>query len=250
MARPCGVRWASMRSAGTALISSSNAEQAPATHYNPDQIARHADLSINGGPIRRILLPTTFHFNDFRELAVPVTLKKGTNRLTSTAEELPDFDGDTYNQYDQRSPYARVIDGVAVTQLAKKQPAETAGCRRAPPRRVGPSEVVVGEVLAPDTRWEPVRSCPPTRFPTCFDGTGVSVGVHAAGRTGCTCRGDGGVRQRAGQKREQQAVLNGTGGKTIGRLRGTWAVSLDDAPERISRRFPQAARAARLRPVH
>ncbi|WP_128376486.1 cellulosome protein [Streptomyces cavernae] len=98
----------------------SNAEQAPATHYNPDPIARHADLSVNGGPARRVLFPTTFHFNDFRDLTVPVTLKKGTNRLTFTAEELPDFDGDTYNQYDQRSPYAPVIDRIAVTPLSQK----------------------------------------------------------------------------------------------------------------------------------
>lgn len=95
----------------------SNAEQAPATHYNPDPIARHADLSVNGGPARRVLFPTTFHFNDFRDLTVPVTLKKGTNRLTFTAAELPDFNGDTYNQYDQRSPYAPVIDQIAVTPL-------------------------------------------------------------------------------------------------------------------------------------
>lgn len=98
----------------------SNAEQAPATHYNPDPIARHADLSVNGGPARRVLFPTTFHFNNFWELTVPVTLKKGTNRLTFTAQELPDFNGDTYNQYDQRSPYAPVIDRVAVTPLAGK----------------------------------------------------------------------------------------------------------------------------------
>jgi hypothetical protein len=96
----------------------SNAEQAPATHYNPDPIARHADLSINAGPARRVLFPTTFHFNNFWDLTVPVTLKKGTNRLTFTAEELPDFDGDTYNQYDQRSPYAPVIDHIAVTPLS------------------------------------------------------------------------------------------------------------------------------------
>ncbi|KOG41814.1 cellulosome protein [Streptomyces resistomycificus] len=100
----------------------SNAEQAPATHYNPDPIARHADLSVNGGPARRVLFPTTFHFNNFWELTVPTTLKKGTNRLTFTADELPDFDGDTYNQYDQRSPYAPVVDRVAVTPLATKQP--------------------------------------------------------------------------------------------------------------------------------
>ncbi|MBB5799616.1 cellulosome protein [Streptomyces caelestis] len=98
----------------------SNAEQAPATHYNPDPIARHADLSVNGAPARRVLFPTTFHFNNFWDLTVPVTLEKGTNRLTFTAEELPDFDGDTYNQYDQRSPYAPVIDRVAVTPLAAK----------------------------------------------------------------------------------------------------------------------------------
>ncbi|MBZ3905397.1 carbohydrate-binding protein [Streptomyces griseiscabiei] len=98
----------------------SNAEQAPATHYNPDPIARHADLSVNGEPARQILFPTTFHFNSFRDLTVPVSLKKGTNRLTFTAEELPDFNGDTYNQYDQRSPYAPVIDQVAVTPLTEQ----------------------------------------------------------------------------------------------------------------------------------
>jgi hypothetical protein len=98
----------------------SNAEQAPATHYNPDPIARHADLSVNGGAAHRLLFPTTFHFNNFWELTVPVTLKKGTNRLTFTAEELPDFNGDTYNQYDQRSPYAPVIDRIAVTPLTER----------------------------------------------------------------------------------------------------------------------------------
>ncbi|MGA5200686.1 cellulosome protein [Streptomyces variegatus] len=97
----------------------SNAEQAPATHYNPDPIARHSDLSVNGGTTRRILFPTTFHFNSFRDLTVPVTLKKGTNRLTFTAQELPDFNGDSYNQYDQRSPYAPVIDQVTVTPLSE-----------------------------------------------------------------------------------------------------------------------------------
>ncbi|MFH9610220.1 cellulosome protein [Streptomyces sp. NPDC017448] len=96
----------------------SNAEQAPATHYNPDPVARHADLSVNGAAGRRLLFPTTFHFNNFWELSVPVTLRQGTNRLSFTADELPDFDGDTYNQYDQRSPYAPVIDQVAVTPLS------------------------------------------------------------------------------------------------------------------------------------
>jgi hypothetical protein len=75
---------------------------------------------VNGEAARRVLFPTTFHFNDFRELTVPVTLKKGTNRISFTAEELPDFDGTTYNQYDQRSPYAPVIDRIAITPLTEK----------------------------------------------------------------------------------------------------------------------------------
>ncbi|MGX9891013.1 hypothetical protein [Streptomyces sp. NPDC002276] len=46
--------------------------------------------------------PTAFHFNAFRELTVPVTLKKGSNQLTFAAEKLPDFYGDTYNPYETR----------------------------------------------------------------------------------------------------------------------------------------------------
>lgn len=99
----------------------SNGEQAPATHYNPDPVARHADLRVNDGPARRVLFPTTFHFNNFWELTVPVTLREGVNRLTFTSQELPDFDGDTFNPYGQRSPYAPVIDRVAVTPLARRQ---------------------------------------------------------------------------------------------------------------------------------
>nr|WP_151478031.1 cellulosome protein [Streptomyces albicerus] len=96
----------------------SNGEQPPATHYNPDPVCRHADISVNGTKPRRVLFPTTLHFNNFWDLTVPVTLKKGTNTLTFTADELPDFDGDTSNQYQQRSPYAPVIDQVTVTPLA------------------------------------------------------------------------------------------------------------------------------------
>ncbi|MFJ6086665.1 cellulosome protein [Streptomyces sp. NPDC092369] len=99
----------------------SNGEQAPATHYNPDPICRHADISVNfadeAAP-HRVLFPTTFHFNDFRHLSVPVTLHEGTNTLTFTADELPDFDGRSTNPYGQRSAYAPVIDQVTVTPLA------------------------------------------------------------------------------------------------------------------------------------
>ncbi|MDH6219186.1 hypothetical protein M2283_006520 [Streptomyces pseudovenezuelae] len=96
----------------------SNGEQAPATHYNPDPICRHADISVNGAAPHRALFPTTFHFNDFRRLSVPVTLDEGTNTLAFTADELPDFDGQSRNPYGQRSAYAPVIDQVTVTRLA------------------------------------------------------------------------------------------------------------------------------------
>jgi hypothetical protein len=96
----------------------SNAEEAPATHYNPDPVARHADISVNGGDPTRVRFPTTFHFNNFWELTVPLDLQAGENTLTFTSEELPNFDGETYNQYQQRSRYAPVIDQLTVAPLA------------------------------------------------------------------------------------------------------------------------------------
>ncbi|QNP68930.1 cellulosome protein [Streptomyces roseirectus] len=96
----------------------SNGEQAPSTHYNPDPLCRHADLSVNGGEPWRVLFPTTFHFNNFDDLSLPVTLRQGVNTLTFTADELPDFDGTSYNAYGQRSAFAPVLDNVTVTPLA------------------------------------------------------------------------------------------------------------------------------------
>ncbi|MFI6559079.1 cellulosome protein [Streptomyces sp. NPDC050534] len=95
----------------------SNGEQAPATHYNPDPVCRHADISVNEAAPHRALFPTTFHFNNFWNLSVPVTLNQGTNTITFTADELPDFDGRSRNAYGQRSAYAPVIDQVTVTPL-------------------------------------------------------------------------------------------------------------------------------------
>jgi len=96
----------------------SNGEQPPSTHYNPDPVCRHADISVDGDVAQRVLFPTTFHFNNFWNLSVPVTLRQGLNTLTFTADELPDFAGDTRNEFGQRSAYAPVIDQVTVTPLA------------------------------------------------------------------------------------------------------------------------------------
>ncbi|MFK4104910.1 cellulosome protein [Streptomyces sp. NPDC019531] len=97
----------------------SNGEQPASTHYNPDPVCRHADISVNGAPPHRVLFPTTFHFNNFWSLSVPVTLRPGLNTLTFTADELPDFAGDTRNEYGQRSAYAPVIDQVTVTPFTE-----------------------------------------------------------------------------------------------------------------------------------
>ncbi|WP_217241139.1 LamG-like jellyroll fold domain-containing protein [Streptomyces sp. AC555_RSS877] len=103
----------------------SNPEQSPATHYNPDPLARHADLTVNGGKTQRVTFPHTFHQNDFWELTVPVQLEKGPNTLTFRSEELPNFDGTTYASDTfpgvlLRSRYAPLIDRITVAPYAKE----------------------------------------------------------------------------------------------------------------------------------
>ncbi|MFJ1729906.1 LamG-like jellyroll fold domain-containing protein [Streptomyces sp. NPDC088254] len=103
----------------------SNPEQSPATHYNPDPLARYADLTVNGGATRRVGFPHTFHQNNFWELTVPVQLGKGRNTLVLRAEEVPNFDGTTYASDTfpgvlLRSRYAPLIDRITVTPFAKE----------------------------------------------------------------------------------------------------------------------------------
>ncbi|WKX14954.2 cellulosome protein [Streptomyces sp. NL15-2K] len=92
-------------------------EQAPATHYNPDPVCRHADVFVNAVGPQRVLFPTTFHFNNFWNLSIPVTLHQGANTVTFTADTLPGFDGDIGDEYGRRSAHAPVIDQVTVTPL-------------------------------------------------------------------------------------------------------------------------------------
>ena len=47
------------------VVRYANAEKSIPTHYNPDPVARHADIAVNGQAARRVLFPTTFHFNQF-----------------------------------------------------------------------------------------------------------------------------------------------------------------------------------------
>ncbi|MEJ3750807.1 LamG-like jellyroll fold domain-containing protein [Actinomycetes bacterium KLBMP 9797] len=99
-----------------------NPEQSPASHYNPDPLARPADISINGGAPRRTLFPHTFHANNFWYLTIPVHLEAGRNTVRFSSEELPDFDGASYisDRYTEplRSRYAPIIDRIGITPYA------------------------------------------------------------------------------------------------------------------------------------
>ncbi|POX43733.1 LamG-like jellyroll fold domain-containing protein [Streptomyces sp. Ru72] len=103
----------------------SNPEQSEATHYNPDPLARHADITVNGGDMRRVGFPHTFHQNNFWELTVPVHLTKGRNTITFRSEELPNFDGTTYASDTfpgilLRSRYAPLIDRITIAPYARE----------------------------------------------------------------------------------------------------------------------------------
>lgn len=113
--------------AGTQMVTVrySNPEQSPATHYNPDPLARHADVSVNGGDVKRVTFPHSFHQNNFWELSFPVTLAEGDNTIRFASEELPNFDGKTYasDLYDEllRSKFAPNIDRISITPLSDKK---------------------------------------------------------------------------------------------------------------------------------
>ncbi|NUR01086.1 MAG: cellulosome enzyme, partial [Streptomyces sp.] len=103
----------------------SNPEQSQATHYNPDPLARHADITVNGSTMQRVSFPHTFHQDNFWELTVPVHLEKGQNTLTFRSEELPNFDGTTYASDTfpgvlLRSRYAPLIDRIVVAPYARE----------------------------------------------------------------------------------------------------------------------------------
>jgi hypothetical protein len=109
--------WYAMR------VRYANPEQAEATHYNPDPLARHADISVNGAAPERVLFPHSFHQNNFWELTVPLRLRRGSNTIRFASQELPNFDGKTYASQTfpgilLRSQYAPVIDKISLTPLA------------------------------------------------------------------------------------------------------------------------------------
>ena len=102
----------------------SNPEQSTATHYNPDPLARHADVTVNGGQTQRVGFPHSFHQNNFWDLTVPVQLDRGENTITFSSEELPNFDGTTYASDTfpgilLRSRFAPLIDRITIAPYAQ-----------------------------------------------------------------------------------------------------------------------------------
>jgi hypothetical protein len=100
----------------------SNEEQAKATHYNPDPLARIARISVNGAAPMLVSAPHSFNANNWWEMTVPVVLKAGANTIRIAGEEQPNWDGRTYASQtwpgvQLRSRYAPNIDRIAITPL-------------------------------------------------------------------------------------------------------------------------------------
>ncbi|MGN7998918.1 cellulosome protein [Sphingomonas sp. 22176] len=100
----------------------SNEEQAKATHYNPDPLARIAWISINDGKPVLASFPHSFNANNWWEMTVPVTLKAGGNSIRFSGEAQPDWDGRTFASQrwpgiQLRSRFAPNIDRITVTAM-------------------------------------------------------------------------------------------------------------------------------------
>lgn len=101
----------------------SNPETSESSHYNPNPVARRADVSVNGAAPAQVLFPPTYHANNFWVLSVPVELSAGANTVTFASEEAPNFDGESYASqtwpdFLLRSAYAPVIDNITVSEFS------------------------------------------------------------------------------------------------------------------------------------
>lgn len=105
------------------VVRFANPEQTPATHYNPNPMARHADISVNGGTAQSVLFVPTFHKNNFWERTIVLDLKQGANTIRFASEEKKNFDGESYFQDNfpnlpLRANVAPLIDRITVSPLS------------------------------------------------------------------------------------------------------------------------------------
>ncbi|WP_069385552.1 LamG-like jellyroll fold domain-containing protein [Cellulosimicrobium cellulans] len=102
----------------------SNPEQVDGTHYNPNPVARHADISVNAGDAHRVLFVPTFHENNFWERTVVLDLAEGENTISLRSEEATNWDGETYASqtwpadYNLRADEAPIVDRITVSPLS------------------------------------------------------------------------------------------------------------------------------------
>lgn len=103
----------------------SNPEQVPATHYNPNPMARYAWLSVNSGAEQQEIFVPTFHENQFADKTILLELEEGENTIRWRSEEPTNWDGETYASdlwpdlgLDLRADTAPVVDKITVTPFA------------------------------------------------------------------------------------------------------------------------------------
>ena len=72
-----------------------NNQQVVANHYNPDLMTAPADISVNGGPSFHVNFASTFSWNQFWNLTIPVRLRPGANTIRFTANPQYNYDGKT-----------------------------------------------------------------------------------------------------------------------------------------------------------
>ena len=84
-------------SAGTyaMTVRFANNQQIVANHYNPDLMTAPADISVNGGPAFHVNFASTFSWNQFWNLTIPVTLRPGANTIRFIANPQYNYDGTT-----------------------------------------------------------------------------------------------------------------------------------------------------------
>ncbi|MGU3357849.1 LamG-like jellyroll fold domain-containing protein [Microbacterium sp. M4A5_1d] len=104
------------------VVRFSNPEQVPATHYNPNPMARHADISVNDGAAQRVLFVPTFHRNNFWERTLVLDLAQGQNQIRFASSEQPNFDGETFAEDNfpgipLRAELSPIIDRIVVSAL-------------------------------------------------------------------------------------------------------------------------------------
>jgi hypothetical protein len=113
-----------------------NDQELLATHYNPDLMTDPADISVNGAPTFHVNFANTFNWNQFWNLTIPVTLRRGSNTIKFIADQQYNYDGTTIGiiysgssgvGQPLRSSSAPNIDQVTLAPFQLRTPRSAAG---------------------------------------------------------------------------------------------------------------------------